>query len=175
MHPTEFSLSLRSLKKTQGAIKEFSFQAGFDETIDNGLIALPRGRQINVEGTLESVGDGVLVTATASAELDAQCSRCLTQFTLPVEADIQELFVYPEHGREYEEEDVTPIHEEAVDLTEAIHDAIILELPLIPLCSEDCLGLCPTCGADLNADPDHSHGDAIDSRWLDLTQWGKMS
>jgi len=172
---TEFSLSLKGLKRTQGAIKEFSFEDGFDETIETGLVTLPKGRDVYVEGTLESVGDGVLVTATASAELDAQCSRCLTPFTLPIEADIQELFVYPEHGREYEEEDVTPIHDETADLTEAIHDAIILEMPLIPLCSDDCLGLCPICGADLNADPDHTHGDVIDSRWLDLTQWGKMS
>jgi len=173
--PPEFSISLRGLKKTQGAIKEFSFLARFGETIDNGLVILPGGRDVEVDGTLESVGDGVLVTATVSAELDAQCSRCLAQFTLPVEVDIQELFIYPEHGREYEEEDVTPIHDEMVDLTEAVHDAVILEMPLIPLCSEDCLGLCPTCGADLNADPDHGHGDTVDSRWLSLTQWGKMS
>ena len=172
---TEFSLSLKGLKRTQGAIKEFSFQAGFDEPLESGLIILPQGRDVSVEGTLESVGDGVLVTAIAYADLDAQCSRCLTQFSLPVEADIQELFVYPEHGREYEEEDVTPIHDDTVDLTEAVHDGIILELPVIPLCREDCLGLCPVCGVDLNADPDHSHGDVIDSRWLSLTEWGKMS
>ena len=175
MTASPFSLGLRDLKRTPGAIMEFAFQAGFEEDIQTGLVVLPEGREVDVEGTLESVGDGVLATALASADLDAQCSRCLTQFTLPVEAEIQELFVYPEHGREYEEEGVTPIHDEAVDLTEAIHDAIILEMPQIPLCSEDCLGLCPVCGTDMNADPDHRHDDAVDSRWLSLAQWGKMS
>jgi len=173
--PHDFALGLKGLKRTPGAIHEFSFDAGFGETLESGLLVLPPDTDVHVEGTLESVGDGVLVTATASAVLDAECSRCLAQFSLPVEADIQELFVYPEHGQEYEEEDVTPIHDETVDLEQAVHDAIILELPLIPLCREDCLGLCPVCGADLNADPDHHHDAAVDSRWLSLTQWGKMS
>jgi len=171
----DFSLSLKGLRRTQGAIREFSFQAGFPESLESGLVTLPRDKDVLVEGTLESVGDGVLVTAIAYAEPDAQCSRCLTQFTLPVEADVQELFVYPEHGQEYEEEDVSLIHDDMIDLTQAVHDAIILDLPLIPLCREDCPGLCPTCGADLNTDPDHSHGDVIDSRWLSLAEWGKIT
>jgi len=171
----EFRLSLAGLTRTQGAMKEFSFTAGLDDEMTTGLILLPRGRDIHVEGSLECVGDGVLVSATASTTVDAECSRCLTPFRAPVEVEIQELFVYPEHGVEYEDEDVSLIHDETIDLCDAVRDAIILDQPQIPLCTPGCRGLCPRCGADLNTDPDHSHDDAIDSRWLSLTGWGKMS
>ena len=44
-------------------------------------------------------------------------------------------------------------------------DAVVLDLPFTPLCRDDCLGLCPTCGFVLNDDPDHSHGEQVDPRW----------
>ena len=171
----DFVVHLRDLKRTQGARKEFSLQGGLDEDISTGLIHLPKASPIHVEGWLESVGDGVLVTATVSAEIDAQCSRCLTDFAHTTEVDIQELFVYPDHIEEYTDEDVSAIHDDVIDLTETVRDAIILDQPVVELCTPDCLGLCPVCGADLNEDPDHSHPEAVDSRWLGLAEWGKMS
>ncbi|MDR2974312.1 MAG: DUF177 domain-containing protein, partial [Propionibacteriaceae bacterium] len=120
-------------------------------------------------------GDGVLVDARVETIMDAQCSRCLVEFSLPVDVEFQELYVYPEQADDYAEEDVSFIHSDAIDLEPIIRDAIIVEQPLIPLCRPDCRGLCPQCGVDLNADPDHHHDDAVDSRWLGLTAWGKMS
>jgi uncharacterized protein len=49
-----------------------------------------------------------------------------------------------------------------------IRDALVLELPFQPLCSDDCPGLCPECGASLKEDPDHSHDAPIDPRWAGL-------
>ena len=49
-------------------------------------------------------------------------------------------------------------------------DAVVLDLPFTPLCRDDCLGLCVTCGANLNDDPDHSHGEEIDARWAALIE-----
>jgi uncharacterized protein len=48
---------------------------------------------------------------------------------------------------------------------------VVLDLPFSPLCTEDCRGICPVCGADLNDDPDHGHDDDVDPRWGDLQQW----
>lgn len=175
MSGSDFRLGLTSLKRTPGARHEFSFEAAFGEAVDTGLVCLPGAQPVMVEGVMESVGDGVLVTANAAVTLSAQCSRCLTQFSLPVEVSLRELFIYPEHGQEYEDEDVSFIHEESVDLESALRDEIILGQPLIQLCKPDCLGLCPVCGLDRNADPAHSHDEAIDTRWLSLSQWGKLS
>ena len=49
-----------------------------------------------------------------------------------------------------------------------LRDAVVLDLPLAPLCSEDCLGLCPDCGVRLAEDPSHAH-DTSDPRWAALT------
>lgn len=171
----DFIVGLRDLRRTQGARRPLSRTAAFTEAVSTGLINLPAGREVMVTGSVESVGDGVLVDARVETVMDAQCSRCLVDFSLPVDVEFQELFVYPEQAQDYADEDVSFIHDDAVDLTETVRDAIIIDQPLIPLCRPDCRGLCPECGADLNADPDHSHGEAIDSRWLGLAQWGKMS
>jgi uncharacterized protein len=53
------------------------------------------------------------------------------------------------------------------DLEPVLRDAVVLALPLQPVCREDCLGLCSECGALLNEDPDHHH-DAADPRWAAL-------
>ncbi len=60
-----------------------------------------------------------------------------------------------------------------IDLEPVLRDAAMLDLPFIPLCREDCAGLCPTCGVNLNDDPDHGHGEAIDPRWADLADWAE--
>ena len=169
-----FDLSLRELKRTPGAKKDFSLQGCFPIEIVTGLISWPAQRYADLTGTLESVGDGVLVKGTADVLLEAECSRCLTVFPMPTQAEFQELFVYPEHQTEYEAEDVSLIHEETIDLADLVRDSIILVQPLIPLCQPDCLGLCPSCGAELNTDPEHGHDDTVDSRWLGLAEWGKM-
>lgn len=60
------------------------------------------------------------------------------------------------------------IVDEQIDLEQSIIDGVAMELPMSPLCSEDCPGLCPRCGVRLAiADPDHSH-DVIDPRWAGL-------
>ncbi len=53
------------------------------------------------------------------------------------------------------------------DLEPVLRDAVVLSLPMQPVCREDCAGLCAECGANLNDDPDHHH-DAVDIRWAAL-------
>jgi len=53
-------------------------------------------------------------------------------------------------------------------LEQVIVDSVVLNLPFTPICSADCLGLCPECGAKMNEDPDHQHEAPVDSRWSAL-------
>ena len=170
-----FRVGLADLKRTEGARKQFCLEAGFDDPVDISLVSLPAKRPLLVEVELQSAGDGVLASLRVSVTLDAQCARCLSAFSLTSVVQAEEFFVYPERASHYEDEDVRFIHDESIDLGDVIRDAIILDQELNPVCSPDCRGLCPTCGIDLNANPDHTHGDEADSRWLSLTQWGKMS
>ncbi len=170
-----FALSLHDVRRTQGAYHPFTIEAEFDQPVEAGLVTLPAGRPVRLGGDLTSVGDGILVRARATTTMDAQCSRCLTGFSYPAQVEVEELFVYPEKEADYDEEPVSLIRDDSLDLTGPLRDALILDQPLIPLCQPDCAGLCPRCGVDLNADPGHDHGDAIDSRWIGLAEWGKMS
>ena len=56
---------------------------------------------------------------------------------------------------------------DVLDLEPALRDAVVLALPLSPLCRPDCLGLCTTCGENLNDNPDHEH-EEVDPRWAAL-------
>ena len=167
----EFQVSLARLPSGPGSCRPISLHGSFDEDLVIGLVVLPLGRTVEVEGTIEEVGEGVLATAAVTATLDAQCSRCLAALSYDTTVELRELFVHDGHGSPDEE---LRIHNDSIDLTDVVRDAIVLDAPLIPLCSPDCAGLCQSCGADLNADPDHRHDD-IDPRWLGLGQWGKMS
>lgn len=157
MSASEARFSVHDLKRTPGARREFSFLTGLDEDVRSGLVCLPKDQTIAIVGVLESVGDGVLVTAQATVRVDAECARCLTSFSDRVSVEIHELFVYPEQAKQYEEEDVGFIENERIDLAAVVSDAVILEQPLIPLCDEGCRGLCQLCGADLNRQPGHQH------------------
>ena len=98
--------------------------------------------------------EGVLVTGTARAELEGK---------------FQELFVYADHAVSEEDDEVSTLENDLVDLEPLLRDAVVLALPFQPLCQDDCPGLCPECGARLADDPDHGHEAAIDPRWAKLT------
>lgn len=114
--------------------------------------------------------EGVLVTGTAYAALDGECARCLEPISDEIEARFQELFVYTENQTSHDEDDeVSTLEGDLVDLEPLLRDAVVLALPFQPLCEDDCPGLCPECGVRLKDDPDHAHDAAIDPRWAGLT------
>ncbi len=137
------------------------------------VIGVPEGSPVEFDLRLESVVEGVLVTGTAEVELAGQCVRCLADLTDTEVVDFQELYVYPgnETGDAATEEEIRHLVGDLVDLEPVLRDAVVLDLPFQPLCRPDCRGLCPDCGADLNADPDHQHQAPIDPRWRGLQSW----
>jgi len=116
--------------------------------------------------------EGVLLTGTASAELEGECVRCLEPIRDEIQVDLQELFVYPD-GRHDEsdtelDDEASRLEDDLLDLEPLLRDAVVLALPFQPLCEDDCPGLCTECGARLKDDPDHAHEAAIDPRWAGL-------
>ena len=137
------------------------------------VIGVPPASPIELDLRLESVVEGVLVTGTADVELVGQCARCLEPIEDTLQIDIQELFVYA--NSEATEEEAHRLVGELIDLEPVLRDAVVLDLPFRPLCSEDCRGLCIECGANLNADPGHEHSESVDPRWSSLTTWEEDS
>ncbi|MFF2023409.1 YceD family protein [Streptomyces sp. NPDC058171] len=143
-----------------------------------GVIKVPSGAPVRLEIRLESVMEGVLVTGTARAVVEGECVRCLEPLERELEADFQEMFSYaetdnrgrakaePEDGDE-EDEDRLFIEDGLIGLEPVLRDAVVLALPMQPVCRDDCPGLCSECGVRLADDPDHQHG-AVDIRWAAL-------
>ncbi|MFW0784632.1 DUF177 domain-containing protein [Gordonia sp. CPCC 206044] len=140
------------------------------ERLGVDMIGIPAGSEIELDLRLEAVSEGVLVTGTVSGDTEGQCSRCLEPIDGAVTVFLTELFAYPDSETEQttDSDDVHRISDERIDLEQSIIDAVALELPISPLCSEDCLGLCQHCGVRLAvAEPGHSH-EVIDPRWAAL-------
>jgi len=130
------------------------------------LIGVPEGAELELDLRLESVMEGVLVSGTVTAPVSGECGRCLDPVSDTLRVRLQELFVY-EPG-EGEEEEVAVMHGDLLDLEPPLRDAVVLALPLTPLCDEDCAGLCPDCGERLDDLPeDHAHA-PVDPRWAAL-------
>lgn len=129
------------------------------------VIGVPQDSDVDLDLRVEAVVEGALVTGIASVTLHGECVRCLTDIDEDATFDLQELYFYPGHEVE---DDESIVVDDLIDLEDALRDAVVLNLPFAPLCTEDCLGLCPDCGARLNDDPRHSHGERVDPRWEKL-------
>jgi uncharacterized protein len=126
------------------------------------LARVPAGAELDLDVQLEGVAEGVLVTATVSGPLVGECARCLEPFASVMKVRFQELFALGEDAGETDgADDADSYRLDAsglLDLEPALRDAIVLELPLSPLCEDDCQGLCVECGVRLaDAEPGHRH------------------
>jgi uncharacterized protein len=135
-----------------------------------GMAGVVEGAELRLAVTLSSVTEGVLVTATAEAPVSGECARCLGPVAQTTGIRCQELFSY-ERGSGSGDEDGYALDGDLLDLEPVVRDALVLALPLAPLCRPDCPGLCAECGVLLaQAGPEHGHAAAIDPRWAALRQ-----
>jgi len=127
-----------------------------------GMARVPAGAELDLEVQLEGVSEGVLVTATVTGPLVGECARCLEPFEAAITVRFQELFVLAAEIRQADDADAEDSYRldasGLLDLEAALRDAIVLELPLSPLCEPGCQGLCVECGIRLaDAEPGHGH------------------
>ncbi|UYQ66684.1 YceD family protein [Streptomyces peucetius] len=176
-HRNPLVFDTHELGRRPGALQRISRTV--DAPNDLGIadvVGVPEGAPVELDLRLESVMEGVLVTGTARASAEGECVRCLEPLRHEVAADFQELFTYPDaddRGRtaepvdDEEDEDRLFLEDGLFDLEPVLRDAVVLALPMQPVCRETCEGLCPECGVRLDENPDHHH-DAVDIRWAAL-------
>ena len=162
-------LDTRELGRRPGSQRQVTLTVPAPADLGIEVLRVPEGSPVELDLRLEAVMEGVLVTGSASAELTGECARCLEPIEDEIEVRFQELFVYDEHQNSSEEDDeVSMLEGDLLDLEPLLRDAVVLALPFQPLCEDDCPGLCPDCGVRLADDPEHSHEDPIDPRWAGL-------
>ncbi len=167
--PGPMVLEINRLGRRPGAMVTLRDTVPNPARIGLDLIGIDAGAPLERDLQIQSVSEGVLVTGTVSAPTAGECARCLAPVAGRVEITLTELFAYPESATEAttEEDEVGHVVDDTIDLEQPIIDAVGLELPLSPLCTPDCPGLCPECGVALATQPGHHH-DSIDPRWAKL-------
>jgi uncharacterized protein len=131
-------------------------------------------QDVTVKGVLKRVEKSIFLTGSIATEVETFCSRCLETIHIPVQTEVTAKYVEPaELEDEYElhESDIDTEYysENKVDITHTVHDQILLAIPMVCLCKEDCQGLCSECGKNLNLGLCVcSKKEAIDPRFAEL-------
>ena len=150
---TEFILDLATLRPTLNRVE---VEAPAREV---GLPDEDWPGSIRAELRVERSGERVSVRGKVTSSARLECARCLRAFELGVSGD---LTVFAEQSsaskrseqNELERDDIMLFHDgRRLDLRNTVRELLLLEVPITPYCREDCPGLCPKCGADLNDGP----------------------
>ncbi|MFI7609854.1 YceD family protein [Nonomuraea terrae] len=158
-------ISTHDLGKRPGTMRQMSLVLPAPVELGVDMIGVPKDAEVELDLRLEAVMEGVLVSGTARAPLAGECARCLDPVSSEIEVGLQELFFYSDEDASEED---SLLDGELLDLEPTFRDAVVLALPLSPVCREDCAGLCVECGVKLaEAGADHRH-EKIDARWASL-------
>ena len=159
------------LKEAIGSIRDCEVSQVLDVT-GSGT-----GSAVQGDVGLMRTDRGILVQGTLDTKVEVTCSRCLTLFSCPLVLNIEEEYfptvdvvsgasvVVPDEPGCF-----TIDEQHMLDLTEAIRQYALLVIPMKPLCREDCAGLCPNCGHNLNLGPCDCPLQQVDPRWAALIE-----
>ena len=121
------------------------------------------GKPVAIDLMLERVPEGIVVRGNIVATWNSACSRCIEPVGGEISVHVDELFeTHPLEGETYK------LDEDVIDLEPLVRDALVLELPLAPLCKADCAGLCVTCGVNRNQTHCECVTTDLDPRWAAL-------
>ncbi|MEO8295983.1 MAG: DUF177 domain-containing protein [Gemmatimonadota bacterium] len=143
-----FEVDIRELQR--GPVATVGELAPDDPTFSG--LGFELAAPMSIDGQLQETSDGEYFwRATLSSALKASCRRCLTELTVPLEADVNVMFSTDPDAAD--DPSVYPLPEDSrmLDVRTAVREELALSAPAFVLCREECAGLCPTCGADLNA------------------------
>lgn len=165
-----FLVPIRGLGHSPGTQRDEHRQGPLGgEALSVAGSSVSRGATVSVSARLTVVDGGIVVDARVSGPWQGECRRCLRPLEGDLSTEVKELYRRRSPGEAAEaDEETYPLGSEHLDLRLLARDALLLALPLAPLCRPDCAGLCPGCGADLNEGPCDCPPPATDPRWAAL-------
>ena len=159
-----FVVQVAALRKVAGTTRHEARHGVIDGLAAIGVV-VPDGSEVAADLTLSAYPGGITVAGSVQTSWQGECRRCGGPVSGPVSASVRER--YASGGGTDNDEDAYPLTGDELDLEPLVRDAVLLDLPLAPLCSEGCLGLCPQCGANWNQGPCDC-APVIDPRWSAL-------
>src|SRR4051812_15784222 len=134
-----FVLDTRELGRRPGSMRRVQRAAAAPADWALELVRVPDGAEVELDLRLEAVMEGVLVSGSVRAPLAAECGRCLEPVEDALVADVQELYAYDPADAA---DDAPVLSGDLLDLRPLLRDAVVLALPINPVCDEACAGLC---------------------------------
>lgn len=161
-HP--FIVNTGAIRGRVGNREEVVRSCLLDELRGSGS-AVPDGCEVSFTGHIETIDGGVVTEGVVRTSWAGECRRCLGRAEGPIEVSVREVFEQnPTEGETY------LLERDHIDLEPLVREAVMLELPIAPLCKDDCAGLCPQCGINLNESSCDCAKDVIDPRWAALDE-----
>ena len=153
----------------------------FSQTYESGELAFddPELRlieRVEVKGQVRRKSGEVELRGELHTRVAVPCGRCLQEVEFPIDVNFAERFSAAVEWRNEEHHELSEVDlnlglvDEAIELEELVREEILLALPGHVLCDENCRGICPTCGADLNAGGCSCKSEQTDSRWEKLKE-----
>jgi len=167
-------INVGKIRSNVGAKVDFRFQFSNEELPE---LNWNLGSNCMVEGTIENKKEYLLLTAQITGQVQTVCDRCLKEMELPLEGTMEEKLVYVlnmDHLKHLPldevEEEYTIFRKDAFDLSDLLQENLLRILPSKVLCKEDCRGLCPKCGQNLNEGECNCQTKKIDPRFAILAK-----
>ena len=142
-------LNLRDILHRPGASRSFDFNLDLSQMAFNGTY--PAVHPIQVSGTVRNVADALMLEGEAVTTLELCCDRCLKPFSQEMRVPVEALLA--EHLENEENDEIILLEDGEIDLEDVFTTAVVLAMDSKHVCSEDCKGLCPGCGVNLNEEP----------------------
>jgi uncharacterized protein len=161
-------VGVAELRRRLGTRKPFHEQVALDD-LHISTAEVPRGALIDVDLELESISNGLVAEGSITAPWTGACRRCLEPVEGTVETEVKEIFERrPTEGETY------PLGDDFVDLEPMVRDAVLLALPLAPLCRPDCAGPAPDEFPTRVEDDESGGSDEDEARRLREERWGVL-
>jgi Predicted metal-binding, possibly nucleic acid-binding protein len=151
-----------------GILKGMGSRIEINDSINIPLISfkgedIPVNSPITVKASITNTGDYLLAEGGIKAELTLECSRCTEKFNYTAESHFEEKFSNS-HDKMENDEDIIIFEGDSIDLTDVVIGNLLLSLPMKYICSENCKGLCPQCGKNINTGKCDCKNEDLDPR-----------
>jgi uncharacterized protein len=156
---TRLRMNVSDLLRHPGSARDVHLEvpiAGFE----NRSARLDEHVPLVLDLHLVGLSQGVVASGRVRGRWSADCSRCLNPIQRDFDLRLREVF-----EDDPVEEETYPLVDEHIDLEQPLRDLVVPDLPIVPLCDPECLGLCPSCGADRNEGPCGCETARADPRW----------
>jgi len=161
-------IPIERIRREEGAPVQF---VGTGDELGLEAVKVPV-KHLEISCHLAEAEEGFFLTCESIGELELACHRCLTKFEYHLDTESSALIVFEKRAEFEDEEGIIEAdpHAPEIDITKLISDSILLDIPYKVLCTEDCQGLCPQCGTNLNESTCDCTTETIDPRWAKLQE-----